>query len=197
MALCQDPGLERFGYLHFATHAVIDGVQPLRSALILRSTGTANPIAPIVGGGPVVDGRVTAEQIRRTWRLDADLVVLSACRSGMGENLGGEGFLGFSQALLSAGARTLMLSLWRVDDRATALLMGRFYHELFIEGEDKGSALRGAQEWLRTIPARWSADLDRVPLEEIVARDAPESAAADAPFRHPYYWAAFILVGAK
>jgi hypothetical protein len=73
------------------------------------------------------DGEVPAEQIARTWDLDVDLVVLSACESGLGKQAGGEGILWFAQPLLARGARSLVLSLWKVDDRATALMMARFY----------------------------------------------------------------------
>ena len=76
------------------------------------------------------DGRITAQQIVNTWDLDADLVVLSACESGLGRYAGGEGYLGFTQALFVKGARSLVLSLWKVDDQATALLMTRFYQNL-------------------------------------------------------------------
>ena len=80
--------------------------------------------------GTGADGRLTAEQIVRTWDLDADLVVLSACESGLGRYAGGEGYLGFAQPLFARGARSLVLSLWKVDDDATALLMARFYRNL-------------------------------------------------------------------
>jgi hypothetical protein len=70
--------------------------------------------------------RDTACEVMSTWKLDAELVVLSACQSGLGRSSGGEGFVGFAQALFLAGGRSLVLSLWEVNDRATALLMPRF-----------------------------------------------------------------------
>ena len=89
------------------------------------------------------DGQITAEQIVRTWDLDADLVVLSACESGLGRYAGGEGYLGFAQALFVKGARSLVLSQWKVDDKATALLMTRFYQNLL--GKRPGLSQADAQ----------------------------------------------------
>src|SRR5262249_18627506 len=103
------------------------------------------------------DGEITAEQIARTWDLDADLVVLSACESALGQQAGGEGFLGFAQPLLAKGARSLVLSLWKVDDRATSLLMARFYQNLLGKRSDlsqplpKAEALAEAKRWLREL----------------------------------------------
>ena len=65
-----------------------------------------------------------------TWRLNAELVTPSACQSGLGRQSGGEGYLGFSQALFLAGAKSIVLSLWNVDDATTALFMRRFYQNL-------------------------------------------------------------------
>ena len=101
------------------------------------------------------DGQVTAEQIVRTWDLDADLVVLSACESGLGREAGGEGYLGFAQALFVKGARSLVLSQWSVEDKATALLMTRFYRNVLGQRPGlskpmpKAEALHEAKEWLR------------------------------------------------
>ena len=81
-------------------------------------------------GKKVYDGRLTVRRMRQQWRLDADLVVLSACQTALGQNAGGEGLLGFAQVLLGRGARTVVLSRWHVSDDATALLMQRFYQNL-------------------------------------------------------------------
>jgi CHAT domain-containing protein len=116
-----------------------------------RPAGTGDPAA--LESAP--DGRVTAEQMVRTWDLDADLVVLSACESGLGRYAGGEGYLGFAQALFVKGARSLVLSQWRVDDKATSLLMARFYRDLLGQRPGlsrpmpKAEALHEAKEWLR------------------------------------------------
>jgi CHAT domain-containing protein len=153
---------------------------------------------PILEAAP--DGQVTAEQIVRTWDLDAELVVLSVCESGLGRYSGGEGYLGFAQALFAKGARSLVLSQWKVDDKATALLMTRFYQNMLgtREGMDrplrKSDALREAKQWLREMSAR------QVGTElEKISRGVPRSKEGDPvpgrPFEHPYYWAAFILIG--
>src|SRR5262249_46635676 len=104
-----------------------------------------------------IDGRITAQQIVNTWELDADLVVLSACETGLGRPAGGEGYLGFTQALFAKGARSVVLSLWKVDDRATALLMARFYRNLLgrrpglSAALPKAEALDEAGRWRRSL----------------------------------------------
>ena len=123
------------------------------------------------------------QEIVREWELDADLVTLSACRSGLGKEVAGEGYVGFSHAFLQAGARSLLVSLWKVDDKATSLLMERFYESYFGKYDNermgkvamplgKAKALQEAKRWLRT-------------YEEDGHR----------PYEHPYYWSAFILIG--
>src|SRR5262249_20088469 len=115
-----------YRYLHLATHGEADHRRALQSALVLAQDHLPDPVEQALAGQRVYDGRLTAEQILRGWRLDAELVTLSACESGLGRYQGGEGYLGFAQALLLAGARSVVLSLWKVDDTATALLMIRF-----------------------------------------------------------------------
>jgi CHAT domain-containing protein len=103
------------------------------------------------------DGEITAEQLARTWNLEADLVVLSACETALGRHLGAEGFLGFVQPLFAKGARSLVLSLWKVDDKATSLLMSRFYQNLLgkrpglSKSMPKAEALAEAKRWLRNL----------------------------------------------
>ena len=110
--------MKGFRYLHFASHGESDPRHAYRSALILAPDPdrSADPLAFDS------DGTITAEQIARTWVLDADLVVLSACETGLGLAAGGEGYLGFAQPLFAKGARSLVLSLWKVNDDAAALL---------------------------------------------------------------------------
>ena len=112
--------LGRFGFIHLATHGVIDEAIPQRSAVILTQTGLPDPLPQALNHQPVFDGRLSVREIQRGWDLKADLVTLSACETALGRDAGGEGFVGFTQALLMSGTRSVCLSLWRVDDRPTA-----------------------------------------------------------------------------
>lgn len=188
--------LEGFRYLHFAAHGRDDPRSAYRTALILAPDPdrTADPAAFDT------DGEISAEQIARTWDLDADLVVLSAYESALGKQAGGEGFLGFAQPLLAKGARSLVLSLRKVDDNATQLLMVRFYQNLLGKRPDlekplpKAEALAEAKRWLRTLTVDQVADLTRSdPRPPRPAGVA--STSAHLSYDHPYFWAGFILVG--
>jgi tetratricopeptide (TPR) repeat protein len=201
-ALAAADDLRRFDVLHLATHGTLDDRAFLQSALLLAWDDRADPVKRALDGLPVYDGRLTAEQILHTWKLDADLVTLSACQSGLGRPAHGEGYLGFAQALFLAGARSLVLSLWKVDDDATALLMARFYADLIGRGDRPGTplpraeALREAKQWLRGL----SRDQVETALGGLSRgterrRSAPPAAGSARPFAHPYYWAGFILVG--
>jgi hypothetical protein len=202
--------LKQYRYLHFATHGTTNNVRAFDSALIL--TRPAKPPEPRVGE-PYLDGRLTAAEVLEYWQLDAELVTLSACESGLGRFGGGDGLLGFAQAFLLAGSRAVCLTLWQVDDTATALLMDRFYRNLLGKREDgakamgKAAALHEAKQWLRTVTTRAALDRLGVLTQGVVrgerpAREAmhavpqPKDAAADfRPYAHPRYWAAFILIG--
>ena len=173
--LARSGRMKAFRYLHFATHGESDPRNAYRSALILAPDPdrSADPLAFDS------DGTITAEQIARTWELDADLVVLSACESGLGRAAGGEGYLGFAQPLFAKGARSLVLSLWKVDDDATALLMTRFYQNLLGRRAGlksplpKAEALAEAKAWLRGAgPEEVGAALAALPRGTIVRREA-------------------------
>ena len=99
--LARSGALKRYRYLHFAAHGETNPAVAMSSALILAP----DPKQPSDPSSPGTDGRVTAQQIAYTWDLDADLVVLSACESGLGRYAGGEGYLGFAQALFVKGAQ--------------------------------------------------------------------------------------------
>jgi CHAT domain-containing protein/tetratricopeptide (TPR) repeat protein len=148
--------MKAFRYLHFAAHGESDPRHAYHSALILAPDPDRSADRLAFDS----DGTITAEQIARTWELDAELVVLSACESGLGLAAGGEGYLGFAQPLLAKGARSLVLSLWKVDDKATALLMTRFYQNLLGRRPDlkkplpKAEALQEAKGWLRRLTAK-------------------------------------------
>jgi hypothetical protein len=202
--------LGRFRYLHFATHGTFDPRFPLQSAVILAQPARAE-VAPPEAGRYAFDGELTAAEVLENWRLDAELVTLSACQTGLGKYESGEGFLGFAQAALVAGARGVCLSLWQVDDAATALLMERFYQNLLGRREGlkgplpKAEALAEAQTWLRALPreealrqaARLSGGVERAPPAPAAAANPAGGpwAADQPPYAHPYYWAAFVLVG--
>jgi CHAT domain-containing protein len=151
------------------------------------------------------------ETILREWQLDADLVVLSACETGLGTQASGDGLLGFAQAFLAKGARSVVLSRWKVDDAATALLMVRFYENLL--GSRKGTkplgradALDEAKRWLRALPRAEAGALAAAltggelrgtvaPLRRPEKGKSPRLPEGDRPFAHPCHWAAFVLVG--
>jgi tetratricopeptide (TPR) repeat protein len=216
-ALAASGKLRDFRLLHFATHGSIDPFSAAHSALALARDRLPNPEEQArlaAAGKRVCTGQLSVQTIARDWQLDADLVVLSACRTGMGPDGGGEGLLGFAQVLLGKGARSLLLSLWKVDDTATALLMSRFYQNLLGKREGlktplaKAEALQEAKRWLRQLRRSEVETLAGKLAEGVVrakevppAQDSPQEAArpalpaGDRPFAHPRYWAAFILIG--
>jgi CHAT domain-containing protein len=118
-----------FRYIHFATHGDFDAVRPLNSAILLARDDRSN-------------GRLTVDKLY-SMHLNADLVTLSACETGLGRVANGDDVVGLTRGFLYAGCRSIVASLWKVDDRATAALMTRFYEEL--EKGDKRQALRTAQ----------------------------------------------------
>ena len=147
----------RYAIAHFATHALIDLRHPELSGVVL-SLFDAN--------GKSVDGFLRATDIFRL-RMPVDLVVLSVCDSTREIGRGAEGIFGLSRAFSYAGARRLLVSLWAVDDRASAQLMTAFYQHLIVQHEAPAAALASAQETMRK-DARWG---------------------------NPYYWAGFALQG--
>ena len=206
--------LGRFGFIHLATHGVIDEDVPARSAVILTQTGLPDPLEQVLNHKPVFDGRLSVREIQRGWDLKAELVTLSACETALGRDAGGEGFVGFTQALLMSGTRSVCLSLWKVDDTATALLMQRFYANLLgrrpglTAPMPKAEALREAKAWLRglrraevlALTAELSGGIERG--KGAKARQPAELAAAipaggdnDRPYAPPHFWAAFVLAG--
>jgi tetratricopeptide (TPR) repeat protein len=212
-ALAAAGKLKDFRLLHLATHGTVDAASARHSFLSLardRLPGPEEQARRAAAGKKVYSGRLLAEAIGNEWELDADLVALSACRTALGPDGGGEGLLGFSQVLLGKGARSLVLSLWKVDDTATALLMARFYQNLLGRREamsaplPKAEALREAKAWLRALPR---SEVERL-AEKLAAgavRASEEAKAqvskkpalptGETPFAHPRYWAAFILLG--
>jgi CHAT domain-containing protein len=147
--------LGRYRRLHFATHSLIDEKSPSRSAVVLSLDGDAKE-----------DGYLEVSEIARL-NLDSDLVVVSACQTGRGKLVSGEGVVGLSRAFLQAGARSVIVSLWKVSDNSTGRLMKSLYQHL-TGGLSNAAALRRAK--LQMIGSGKQA-------------------------RHPYYWSSFVMVG--
>lgn len=152
---------EQYRVLHFASHSYPLASYPELSSIVLSDQD---------GLGLPIDPHLTPGDLSRLG-LRADLVVLSACETGLGDLVPGEGVLGFPYALFAAGAAQVLVSLWRVDDMATAELMGHFYRALLIENLEPAAALRKAQL-------------------------AMLHHASEERWRDPYYWSAFVLQGA-
>jgi CHAT domain-containing protein len=203
--------LKDYRLLHFATHGALDSETPARSALLLATDQLPDAEKQVREGKKVYTGRLAVGAVLG-WQLDADLVTLSACETGLGRQAGGEGLLGFVQALVQAGARSVLVSLWPVDDAATALLMNRYYQNLLgkrpgLEAPlGKAEALREAKQWLRNLPRpqaeALAAQLSKGELRLTVSPLKPSTAAlaagadkGDHPYAHPYYWSAFVLLG--
>lgn len=148
--------ISAYRFVHFATHGYFDEAQPARSGLVLAQQA-----------GDTDDGMLQAREIFRL-RLNADVVTLSACQSGLGQLLAGEGVMGLSRAFFYAGAQSLVVSLWNVNDAATAELMKTFYTHLKA-GVARDEAMRRAKLALAKGPNR--------------------------AWRHPYFWAPFVFLG--
>jgi CHAT domain-containing protein len=125
--------LSRYAYLHIAAHGISDPQDGGASALML---------SPDLGGGH--EGVLTGDEVARL-KLNSDLVILSACRTGAGQTTSAEGVLGLSRNFLVAGARSVCSSLWQVEDTWTQRLMRAFYMRLISKGISKSKALRLAK----------------------------------------------------
>lgn len=147
--------------LHLATHARFESGAATRSALFLACDPAGAP------------SRVALTEIGRHWELDAELVTLSACSTGREWQTTGGVELGFTQAFLAAGARSVLASAWAVDDEVTRLTMDAFYEAWLGEGLSRARAAQAAARAVREF------------TDESGAR----------PYAHPYYWAAFSLFG--
>ncbi len=162
--------------IHLACHGWVNDRFPLESALALSIPDRFEE------GGE--NGILQAWEIFSEVRLEADLAVLSACETGLGEATGFEGLVGLTRAFQFAGARSIVATLWNVEDQATAALMAGFYGHLKA-GMTKGEALRQAQ-----------LDLIRQPIKvESRTLFGLWSRMETRDVSHPYYWAAFQLIG--
>ena len=166
-----------------------------RSGLLF--TGAAN----VLGGKDlpedVEDGVLTAKEISTLDLRGLDLVVLSACQTGLGE-ITGDGVFGLQRGFKKAGANSLLMSLWKVDDEATQMLMTQFYANL-MAGKSAYESLLQAQQYLRDYAITVTEDGRRTPItarekEEAMNETSHEEEEIIHPYRHPKYWAAFILL---
>ncbi|MBA4056303.1 MAG: hypothetical protein C0490_16430, partial [Marivirga sp.] len=147
--------LKDYSYLHFATHGIVDEVSPELSRIFLHA------------GSASEDGNLFTGEIYNL-ELNANLVTLSACQTGLGKISKGEGVIGLSRALVYAGAKNIMVSFWSVADESTAKLMTDFYRQI-LESPGKN----------------FSENL----------RAAKRNLIHSGKFESPYYWAPFVLIG--
>ncbi len=151
------PELSQFRYVHFATHGYLDSERADLSAVVLSLVDEQ--------GNPQ-DGFLRTHEIYNL-HLPAELVVLSACQTGLGKEIKGEGLVGLTRGFMYAGAARVVVSLWSVNDKATADLMTKFYEKMLKQGERPAAALRAAQVEM------WR----------------------QKQWQSPYYWAGFTLQG--
>lgn len=151
------PELAEYRIVHFATHAIFNNDSPGLSGLILSTFDEQ---------GRSQDGFVRLHDIYNL-DLPAELVVLSACNTALGEQIRGEGLVGIVRGFMYAGSKRVVASLWKVDDLATGELMTRFYRYLLTDNLSPADALRRAQL----------------------------SMLAEPQWENPFYWAGFVLQG--
>ncbi|MEG4806085.1 CHAT domain-containing protein [Microcoleus sp. F8-D3] len=149
--------LSQYKIIHFATHGLANSTNPELSGIILSLVDEK--------GNPL-NGFLRLTDIFNL-KLAADLVVLSACQTGMGQIVEGEGMVGLTRGFMYAGTQRVVVSLWSVDDEGTATLMSSFYQGMLQKGLTPAAALRAAQLEM------WKQE----------------------KWRSPYYWAAFTLQG--
>jgi tetratricopeptide (TPR) repeat protein len=149
--------LHNYRYVHFATHGYIDSEKPSLSAIVLSLVNER---------GEPQDGFLKTQEIYNL-NLPAELVVLSACQTGLGKEIKGEGLVGLTRGFMYAGAARIIVSMWNVSDKGTADLMSRLYKGMIKDGLRPTAALRAAQIEL------WK----------------------QKQWQSPYYWAAFVQQG--
>jgi CHAT domain-containing protein/tetratricopeptide (TPR) repeat protein len=156
-AIAMSGELSKYRYVHFATHGYLDTTRAGLSAVVLSLFDE---------NGKPQDGFLRTHDVYNL-KLPAELVVLSACETGLGKDVRGEGLEGLTRGFMYAGARRVVVSLWNVNDKATAALMQRLYAGMLRSNKTPAAALRAAQiEMLRT--GQWQS---------------------------PYYWAPFVMQG--
>jgi CHAT domain-containing protein len=156
-AVATSAELSQYRYVHFSTHGLLNSVHPELSGIVLSLVNER---------GEAQDGFLRAHEIFNL-KLPAELVVLSACQTGIGQSIRGEGLMSLTRGFMYAGAPRIVVSLWSVSESGTTELMVRFYRDMLKKGLRPAAALRAAQISLMK-EKRWSP---------------------------PFYWAPFILEG--
>jgi CHAT domain-containing protein len=156
-ATAMRPDLGDYRIIHFATHGVLNDEHPELSGVVLSLFDEK---------GQPQEGFLRLHDIYNL-KLPVDLVVLSACNTGLGKDVRGEGLIGLTRGFMYAGASSVVASLWKVDDDATAELMRLFYDNMLRDGLSPAAALRKAQVTMSQ-QKRWQS---------------------------PYYWSGFIIQG--
>jgi CHAT domain-containing protein/predicted negative regulator of RcsB-dependent stress response len=156
-AALENTNFSKYAILHFATHGLLDPENPQKSGFFLSTVDEDQRD---------LNGFITMEDVYNL-RVPVALVVLSACRTGLGKEVRGEGLIGLTRGFMHAGASSVVASLWKVDDEATAELMKYFYTNMLKNRLPPAAALREAQNTLRQNP-QWQS---------------------------PHFWAGFTLQG--
>jgi len=151
------PQMSEYRILHFATHGLLNNEHPDLSGLVFSLVDER---------GNSQNGFLRLFEVYNM-KLNAELVVLSACQTALGKEIKGEGLITLTRGFMYAGAARVVATLWKVDDEATAEFMRKFYEEMLKEGRRPAAALRSAQLWMQE-QKRW---------------------------RDPYFWAGFVLQG--
>ena len=156
-ATATNPALGQYRFVHFATHGFLDAAHPELSSLVFSLVNRQ---------GDDQEGFLWAHDVYNL-RLPVEMVVLSGCRTGLGKEIKGEGLVGLTRGFMYAGSARVLVSLWDIDDQASAKLMAHLYRAILKEHKSPAAALRAAQIEILN-DERWQA---------------------------PYYWAAFVLQG--
>ena len=157
-AFMKSDEVKNYKYLHIATHGFVNSEKPELSGIVLSGNKAGN------NDGVLYSGEIYS------LGLNSDLVVLSACETGLGKVSKGEGIIGLTRALLFAGTKNIMVSLWKVADESTSKLMIDFYVELLEKEQESGV---------------YSKSLHAAKLKMVNSKK----------FSHPFFWSPFILIG--
>ena len=186
--------LDNLAFLNTDMPTVVQEDKALtRSGLLFAGANTALKGLPLPEG--VEDGVLTAKEIAGMDLRRLDLVALSACQTGLGE-ITGDGVFGLQRGFKKAGANTLLISLWKVDDTATQLLMTQFYKNL-LSGMGKYEALAAAQKYLRELEVEVKPE--KTAFQQIMdgkdgKKEKNPGSRTVRKYANPYYWAAFVLL---